>query len=44
MKWKDNGSAVVLRLRALTSTPERWDQFLSKVDRWGNAPSKHQSR
>ena len=35
MEWKENGSAVVLSLRALTYTPERWDQFWSKVDRWG---------
>lgn len=35
MKRKKNGSAVVLSLRALTYTPERWDQFWSKVDRWG---------
>ena len=35
MKWSENGSAVVLSLRALSYTPERWDQFWSKVDRWG---------
>jgi len=33
MKRKKNGSAVVLSLRALTYTPERWDQFWWKVDR-----------
>ena len=35
MKWTENGSAVVLSLRALSYTPERWNQFWSKVDRWG---------
>jgi hypothetical protein len=35
MKWTEEGSAVVLSLRALSYTPERWDQFWSKVDRWG---------
>ena len=35
MKWTEGGAAVVLRLRALSYTPERWDQFWSKVDRWG---------
>jgi hypothetical protein len=35
MKWTEAGAAVVLSLRALSHTPERWDQFWSKVDRWG---------
>ena len=35
MKWTESGAAVVLSLRALSYTPERWDQFWSKVDRWG---------
>jgi len=35
MKWTEDGAAVVLSLRALCYTPERWDQFRSKVDRWG---------
>jgi hypothetical protein len=35
MKWTQEGSAVVLSLRALSYTPERWSQFWSKVDRWG---------
>jgi hypothetical protein len=34
-KWTEDGAAVVLSLRALSYTPERWDQFWSKVDRWG---------
>jgi hypothetical protein len=35
MKWTEEGAAVVLSLRALSYTPERWNQFWSKVDRWG---------
>jgi hypothetical protein len=35
MKWSEEGAAVVLSLRALSYTPERWSQFWSKVDRWG---------
>ncbi len=35
MKWTEGGAAVVLSLRALSYTPERWGQFCSKVDRWG---------
>ena len=35
MKWTEDGAAVVLSLRTLSYTPERWDQFWSKVDRWG---------
>jgi hypothetical protein len=35
MKWTEEGAAVVLSLRALSYTPERWAQFWSKVDRWG---------
>ena len=35
MKWTEEGATVVLSLRALSYTPERWSQFWSKVDRWG---------
>jgi hypothetical protein len=35
MKWTEDGAAVVLSLRALSHTPERWEQFWAKVDRWG---------
>ena len=35
MKWTEGGAAVVLSLRALSYTPERWGQFWSKVARWG---------
>jgi hypothetical protein len=35
MKWTEGGSAVVLSLRTLSYTPQRWSQFWSKIDRWG---------
>ena len=35
MKWTEEGASVVLSLRALSYTPERWGQFWEKVDRWG---------
>ena len=35
MKWTEDGASVVLSLRALSYTPERWAQFWSKVERWG---------
>src|SRR6516164_505781 len=35
MKWSEDGAAVVLSLRTLSYTPGRWDEFWSKVDRWG---------
>ena len=35
MKWTEDGAAVVLSLRALSYTPERWEQFWTKVNRWG---------
>ena len=35
MKWTEEGAAVVLSLRALSHTRERWEQFWAKVDRWG---------
>src|SRR5512135_343703 len=35
MTGTEDGAAVVLSLRALSYTPERWNQFWSKVDRWG---------
>ena len=31
-KWKEQGAAVVLSLRTLVYTTERWKQFGSKVD------------
>ena len=35
MRWKGTGAAAVLNLRCLNYTPERWDQFWSKVDQYG---------
>ena len=35
MKWTEDGAAVVLSLRALSYTRERWEQFWAKVNRWG---------
>jgi hypothetical protein len=35
MRWKEPGAAAVLSLRCLSHTPERWEQFWAKVDRWG---------
>jgi hypothetical protein len=35
MKWKESGAAAVLSLRCLNHTTGRWDQFWSKIDRWG---------
>lgn len=34
-KWKEAGAAVVLSLRCLVYTQERWEQFWAKVDRYG---------
>ncbi|MFN9052559.1 MAG: ISKra4 family transposase, partial [Pseudanabaena sp.] len=35
MKWKDWGASVVLSLRALSYTKGRWQQFWSKISRYG---------
>jgi hypothetical protein len=35
MKWKDEGAAAVLSLRSLSYTPNRWEQFWKKIDRYG---------
>lgn len=35
MRWKDKGAAVVLSLRALMLTPDRWRQFWEKLDQFG---------
>ncbi len=35
MRGKEGGAAAVLSLPCLTYTPERWDQFWSKVDQYG---------
>jgi hypothetical protein len=34
-KWKEEGAAVVLSLRTLIYTEERWQQFWAKIDRYG---------
>lgn len=34
-KWKEEGAAAVLSLRTLIYTEGRWEQFWSKVDRYG---------
>ncbi len=34
-KWRDQGAGAVLSLRALSYTPGRWEQFWTKMDRYG---------
>jgi len=34
-KWKERGAAMVLSLRTLSYTAERWEQFWTKLDRYG---------
>ena len=35
MKWKERGASIVLSLRALVLTGNRWEQFWKKIDRYG---------
>lgn len=35
MRWKEKGAGIVLSLRALALTPDRWRQFWGKLDRFG---------
>ena len=35
MKWKERGAGIVLSLRTLTYTEGRWQQFWSKINRYG---------
>ena len=35
MKWKEQGAAIVLSLRTLSYSQGRWQQFWSKIDRYG---------
>lgn len=35
MKWKAEGSRIVLSLRSLVLTADRWNQFWKKVDQYG---------
>jgi len=34
-KWREQGAALVLSLRALSYTAGRWEQFWAKIDRYG---------
>lgn len=35
MKWKERGAGIALSLRTLTYTEGRWQQFWSKINRYG---------
>jgi hypothetical protein len=35
MKWKERGAGIVLSLRTLSYTEGRWQQFWSKINRYG---------
>ena len=35
MRWVDKGARIVLSLRALVLTKERWQQFWDKIDQYG---------
>jgi len=35
MKWKERGASIVLSLRALVLTSERWGQFWDKINQYG---------
>jgi hypothetical protein len=35
MKWKERGAGIVLSLRTLSYSQGRWQQFWSKIDRYG---------
>lgn len=35
MKWVEKGASIVLSLRALVLTKERWQRFWSKIDQYG---------
>lgn len=37
MRWKERGAGIVLSLRALVLTDQRWDQFWHKISRYGFA-------
>jgi len=37
MKWVDRGASIILSLRALVLTDERWQQFWSKITQYGVA-------
>ena len=35
MRWKKHGAHIVLTLRALVQSGDRWEQFWSKINRYG---------
>ena len=35
MKWKERGASIVLSLRALVMSGNRWEQFWNKIDQYG---------
>ncbi len=35
MRWMEKGASIVLSLRALVLTKERWEQFWGKVNQYG---------
>lgn len=37
MRWKEHGAAIILSLRALVLTDQRWEQFWHKISRYGFA-------
>ena len=36
MRWKSQGAKLVLTLRALVQTGDRWPQFWVKIDQYGS--------
>jgi hypothetical protein len=37
MRWKERGASIILSLRALVLTDQRWEQFWHKISRYGLA-------
>jgi hypothetical protein len=35
MRWKDEGAAAIISIRAIKLTPQRWESFWSKIDQYG---------
>jgi len=35
MRWVEKGAKIVLSLRALMLTPDRWEQFWGKINQYG---------